>query len=57
MHLEEQSPLAPQTERYQQWVLGMWEERDAPRSRTLNAWVEAGGGRLLARAQAEMRAP
>jgi transglycosylase-like protein with SLT domain len=54
LHLEEQNPLSPQTVRYQSWILGMWDERDNKTSPTLNAWIRAGGDRLLARAQAEM---
>lgn len=54
LHLEEQNPLSPQTQRYQTWILGMWDERGNKTSPTLNAWIRAGGDRLLARAQAEM---
>lgn len=54
-HLSDGAPLAAQTARYRRWVGGMWRERRAARSATFRAWLDAGGGRLLARGQAEMR--
>jgi len=53
-HLEEGTTLAAQTARYQRWVGGMWRERRRARSPTFEAWVEAGGGRLLARGRRQM---
>ena len=53
-HLEHGITLAAQTARYRRWVGGMWRERREPRSPTFTAWIEAGGGRLLARGEAEM---
>jgi hypothetical protein len=55
LHLDEGGPLSDQTRRYRSWISGMWRERHHARSPTLNAWIEAGGGRLLAKAEAEMR--
>lgn len=53
-HLEDGVTLAAQTARYRRWVGGMWRERREPASPTFTAWLEAGGGRLLARGEAEM---
>ncbi|HHH27568.1 MAG TPA: lytic transglycosylase domain-containing protein [Polyangiaceae bacterium] len=55
-HLDDGATLAAQTARYRRWVGGMWHERRQARSETFRAWLEAGGERLLARGEAEMKA-
>lgn len=54
-HLDDGVTLAAQTARYRRWVGGMWRERRQARSLTFHAWLEAGGARLLARGEAEMK--
>jgi soluble lytic murein transglycosylase-like protein len=49
-HLQGDATLSGQTERYVRWVGGMWRERREPSSATYQAWLDAGGSRLVARA-------
>jgi len=44
--------LPTETQRYQQWVGGMWRERHDARSPTFDAWWAAGGRRLVEMAEA-----
>lgn len=46
-HLDSGEPLPAETERYRQWVGGMWRERYLPTSQTFAAWWQAGGSRLV----------
>jgi len=48
--------LRDETKRYRIWVGGMYQERRATSSATFEAWLKAGGDRLIAKAKAEMRA-
>lgn len=45
--------LPAETQRYQRWVGGMWQERNDPRSPSFEDWRRAGGERLLIAAAAE----
>lgn len=45
---------AAETRAYIRWVGGMWAERHAPTSPTLDAWLAAGGRRLVEGATASM---
>ncbi|MEM6788198.1 MAG: transglycosylase SLT domain-containing protein [Myxococcota bacterium] len=47
-HLDQGAPLPAETQRYQEWVVGMWRERHQPRSSTFASWVGAGGEQRLA---------
>lgn len=53
-HLDDGAALSDETTRYRAWVTGMWKERHADTSATLGRWIQAGGHRLLSRAEAEM---
>lgn len=53
-HLEGEVSLSEQTKRYRHWVGSMWSERHDVVSPTFDAWLAAGGERLVARALAEM---
>ncbi len=53
--LEGHDVLSSETKRYRTWVSGMYRERHATSSATFNAWLSAGGERLIAKAEAEMR--
>lgn len=39
--------VSAETTRYRRWVSGMWAERHDAESPTLDAWLAAGGGRLV----------
>jgi soluble lytic murein transglycosylase-like protein len=54
LHLEGRASLSAETQRYRHWVRGMWNERAEPRSNVFRAWLDAGGARLVARAEEEM---
>ncbi len=43
--------LPNETARYRQWVGGMWRERSDASSPTFDAWMQAGGARLVAAAE------
>lgn len=46
-HLTTGAPLFPETAAYRGWVGGMWRERGQPTSPTFEAWLAAGGARLV----------
>ena len=49
-HLDGQA-LPAETNRYQAWVAGMWDERHLASSPSFEAWWNAGGGALVAAAE------
>jgi soluble lytic murein transglycosylase-like protein len=53
-HLDDGASLSDETLRYRGWVGQMWQERRGHRSKTFETWREAGGWRLLAKAEREM---
>ena len=53
-HLRGEGTLSAETERYVGWVGGMWRERHEPRSPTFEAWWQAGGWRLVRKAEADL---
>jgi len=56
-HLEQGETLPTETQRYQQWVVGMWRERHQPRSVAYASWYQAGGERRLAQSQNQTSRP
>ncbi|MBK7780136.1 MAG: lytic transglycosylase domain-containing protein [Ardenticatenia bacterium] len=46
------APLPTETQRYQRWVVGMWDERRSDQSQHFEEWRAAGGERLLVAASA-----
>jgi hypothetical protein len=53
-YLRGEGTLSAETERYVGWVGGMWRERHQPRSPTFEAWWQAGGWRLVRKAEKEL---
>jgi hypothetical protein len=53
-YLRGDGTLSAETERYVGWVGGMWRERHEARSPTFVAWWQAGGWRLVRRAEADL---
>lgn len=53
-HLTTGQPLFAESSRYRVWVGGMWRERTQGSSVTLDAWLEAGGQRLVDSARSVM---